>query len=104
MPAQGVPGLAKTLLIRKLAEAVDLRFNRIQFTPDLRPSDILDAEAIEEDRSTGKRVIRFIRGPVFASILLADEINTAGTRARRARHCQRDGTASIVADGGTWRR
>ena len=104
MPAQGVPGLAKTLLIRKLAEAVDLRFNRIQFTPDLMPSDILDAEAIEEDRSTGKRVIRFIRGPVFANILLADEINTAGTPARRARHCQRDGTASIVADGGTWRR
>src|SRR5687768_7472587 len=70
---RGVPGLAKTLLIKKLAEAVDLRFNRIQFTPDLMPSDILGAEVIEEDRATGKRVIRFIRGPVFANILRSEE-------------------------------
>src|SRR4029079_17103724 len=72
---RGVPGLAKTLLIKKLAEAVHLRFNRIQFTPDLMPSDILGAEVIEEDRATGKRVIRFIRGPIFSNIILADEIN-----------------------------
>ena len=80
----GVPGLAKTLLIKKLAEAVHLRFNRIQFTPDLMPSDILGAEVIEEDRSTGKRVIRFIRGPIFANILLADEINRTPPKTQAA--------------------
>ena len=64
---RGVPGLAKTLLIKTLAEALSLRFNRIQFTPDLMPSDILGAEVIEEDTSTGKRSIRFIPGPVFAN-------------------------------------
>src|SRR4030095_6274412 len=82
---RGVPGLAKTLLIKKLAEAVDLKFNRIQFTPDLMPSDILGAEVIEEDRSTGKRVIRFIRGPIFANILLADEINRTPPKTQAAR-------------------
>jgi len=81
---RGVPGLAKTLLIKKLAEAVHLRFNRIQFTPDLMPSDILGAEVIEEDRSTGKRVIRFIRGPVFANIILADEINRTPPKTQAA--------------------
>jgi MoxR-like ATPase len=81
---RGVPGLAKTLLIKKLAEAVDLKFNRIQFTPDLMPSDILGAEVIEEDRSTGKRVIRFIRGPIFANIILADEINRTPPRTQAA--------------------
>jgi MoxR-like ATPase len=81
---RGVPGLAKTLLIKKLAEAVDLKFNRIQFTPDLMPSDILGAEVIEEDRSTGRRVIRFIRGPVFANILLADEINRTPPKTQAA--------------------
>ncbi len=81
---RGVPGLAKTLLIKKLAEAVDLRFNRIQFTPDLMPSDILGAEVIEEDRTTGKRVIRFIRGPIFANILLADEINRTPPKTQAA--------------------
>jgi MoxR-like ATPase len=81
---RGVPGLAKTLLIKKLAEAVDLRFNRIQFTPDLMPSDILGAEVIEEDRSSGKRVIRFIRGPIFANILLADEINRTPPKTQAA--------------------
>ena len=60
----GVPGLAKTLLIKTLAEILELDFKRIQFTPDLMPSDILGAEVIEEDRATGKRVIRFIRGPI----------------------------------------
>jgi MoxR-like ATPase len=79
-----VPGLAKTLLIKTLAEAVDLRFNRIQFTPDLMPSDILGAEVIEEDRATGKRVIRFIRGPIFANIILADEINRTPPKTQAA--------------------
>jgi MoxR-like ATPase len=81
---RGVPGLAKTLLIKKLAQAVDVKFNRIQFTPDLMPSDILGAEVIEEDRTTGRRVIRFIRGPVFANILLADEINRTPPKTQAA--------------------
>ena len=81
---RGVPGLAKTLLIKKLAEAVHLRFNRIQFTPDLMPADILGAEVIEEDRATGKRVIRFIRGPIFANIILADEINRTPPKTQAA--------------------
>ena len=81
---RGVPGLAKTLIIKKLAEAVDLKFNRIQFTPDLMPSDIVGAEVIEEDRSTGKRVIRFIRGPIFANIILADEINRTPPKTQAA--------------------
>jgi len=81
---RGVPGLAKTLLIKKLAEAVDLKFNRIQFTPDLMPSDILGAEVIEEDRTTGRRVIRFIKGPIFANIILADEINRTPPKTQAA--------------------
>src|SRR6187431_1872895 len=81
---RGVPGLAKTLLIKKLAEAVHLKFNRIQFTPDLMPSDILGAEVIEEDRATGKRVIRFIQGPIFSNILLADEINRTPPKTQAA--------------------
>src|SRR6187401_1502299 len=81
---RGVPGLAKTLLIKKLSEAVDLKFNRIQFTPDLMPSDILGAEVIEEDRATGKRVIRFIRGPIFSNIILADEINRTPPKTQAA--------------------
>src|SRR4249920_2618928 len=81
---RGVPGLAKTLIIKKLAEAVHLKFNRIQFTPDLMPSDILGAEVIEEDRATGKRVIRFIKGPIFANIILADEINRTPPKTQAA--------------------
>jgi MoxR-like ATPase len=81
---RGVPGLAKTLMIKSLAEAVDLQFNRIQFTPDLMPSDILGAEVIEEERATGKRVIRFIRGPIFANIILADEINRTPPKTQAA--------------------
>jgi MoxR-like ATPase len=81
---RGVPGLAKTLLIKTLAEAVELRFNRIQFTPDLMPSDILGAEVVEEDRASGKRVIRFIRGPIFANIILADEINRTPPKTQAA--------------------
>ena len=68
---RGVPGLAKTLLIKTLAQAVHLKFNRIQFTPDLMPSDIIGTEVIEEDRATGRRTTRFIPGPVFANLILA---------------------------------
>ena len=71
----GVPGLAKTLMVSTIADAIDLDFNRIQFTPDLMPSDITGTEIIEEDKSTGGREFKFVRGPVFANILLADEIN-----------------------------
>ena len=71
----GVPGLAKTLMVSTIAAAIDLDFNRIQFTPDLMPSDITGTEIIEEDKSTGGREFKFVRGPVFANILLADEIN-----------------------------
>ncbi|MDQ3675011.1 MAG: AAA family ATPase, partial [Gemmatimonadota bacterium] len=81
---RGVPGLAKTLLIKTLADCVDLKFNRIQFTPDLMPSDIIGAEVIEEDRATGKRMIRFIHGPIFANIILADEINRTPPKTQAA--------------------
>ena len=81
---RGVPGLAKTLLIKTLADAVHLKFNRIQFTPDLMPSDILGTEVIEEDVASGKRHVRFIPGPVFANIILADEINRTPPRTQSA--------------------
>jgi len=81
---RGVPGLAKTLLIKTLASAIALKFSRIQFTPDLMPSDILGTEVIEEDMSTGKRHIRFIPGPVFANVILADEINRTPPRTQAA--------------------
>ena len=81
---RGVPGLAKTLLIKTLADCVHLQFNRIQFTPDLMPSDIVGAEVIEEDRATGKRTIRFINGPIFANIILADEINRTPPKTQAA--------------------
>ena len=81
---RGVPGLAKTLLIKTLADAVSLKFSRIQFTPDLMPSDILGTEVIEEDVTTGKRHVRFIAGPVFANIILADEINRTPPRTQAA--------------------
>ncbi len=71
----GVPGLAKTLLISTLSEALHLSFKRIQFTPDLMPSDITGTDVLEEDRTTGKRVFRFVHGPLFANMILADEIN-----------------------------
>src|SRR4029077_16600888 len=67
----GVPGLAKTLMVQTVAEALELKFSRIQFTPDLMPSDITGTEIIEEDATTGKRGFRFVRGPVFANIVLA---------------------------------
>jgi MoxR-like ATPase len=80
----GVPGLAKTLMVRTIARAIDLEFNRVQFTPDLMPSDITGTEIIEEDRSTGGRQFRFVKGPVFANILLADEINRTPPKTQAA--------------------
>ncbi|MBU0520487.1 MoxR family ATPase [bacterium] len=80
----GVPGLAKTLMISTLAECLDLKFSRIQFTPDLMPSDITGTEIIQEDRSTGKKEFKFIQGPVFANIVLADEINRTPPKTQAA--------------------
>jgi MoxR-like ATPase len=80
----GVPGLAKTLLVRTLSGVLDLSFKRIQFTPDLMPADITGAEIIEEDRTTGRRAMEFIRGPVFANIILADEINRTPPKTQAA--------------------
>jgi len=80
----GVPGLAKTLLVQTLAEALDLSFSRIQFTPDLMPGDITGTEIVEEDPATGKRMFRFIEGPVFAHVVLADEINRTPPKTQAA--------------------
>ncbi|MBN1996517.1 AAA family ATPase [candidate division KSB1 bacterium] len=80
----GVPGLAKTLLISTLARVLDLKFSRIQFTPDLMPSDITGTEVIEEDTSTGKKTFKFVKGPVFANIVLADEINRTPPKTQSA--------------------
>ncbi len=80
----GVPGLAKTLMIKSMAELLDLKFSRIQFTPDLMPSDITGTEVIEEDHSTGKREFRFFRGPIFGNIILADEINRTPPKTQAA--------------------
>ncbi len=71
----GVPGLAKTLLVSTVAEVLDLSFKRVQFTPDLMPADITGTEVLEEDHTTGKRIFRFVHGPIFANMILADEIN-----------------------------
>jgi len=81
---EGVPGLAKTLLVSTLARALSLSFNRIQFTPDLMPADITGTEVIEENRSTGEREFKFIRGPVFAHVILADEINRTPPKTQAA--------------------
>ena len=80
----GVPGLAKTLLIQTIAQAMSLEFRRIQFTPDLVPSDITGTEVMEEDSATGHRTFRFVHGPIFANIILADEINRAPPRTQAA--------------------
>lgn len=80
----GVPGLAKTLLIQTLSNVLDLEFNRIQFTPDLMPSDITGTEILEEDRSTGHKEFKFIKGPVFANVILADEINRTPPKTQAA--------------------
>jgi MoxR-like ATPase len=80
----GVPGLAKTLLISTLAEVLNLTFNRVQFTPDLMPSDITGTDILEENRSTGHREFRFVRGPLFANIILADEVNRTPPKTQAA--------------------
>ena len=80
----GVPGLAKTLLISSLSRVLDLQFSRIQFTPDLMPSDITGTEILEEDRTTGKKAFRFVQGPIFANIILADEINRTPPKTQSA--------------------
>jgi MoxR-like ATPase len=80
----GVPGLAKTMMISTLAKVLHLRFNRIQFTPDLMPSDITGTDVLEEDATTGKRSFRFVRGPVFSNIILADEINRTPPKTQSA--------------------
>jgi MoxR-like ATPase len=80
----GVPGLAKTLLVSTLAELLDLRFSRVQFTPDLMPSDITGTDVLEEDRATGRRAFRFVPGPLFANLILADEINRTPPKTQAA--------------------
>ena len=80
----GVPGLAKTLMIKTLADVLDLQFSRIQFTPDLMPYDITGTEIIEDDLSTGKKSFKFIKGPIFANIILADEINRTPPKTQSA--------------------
>lgn len=80
----GVPGLAKTLLVRTIARVLDLDYNRIQFTPDLMPSDITGTDILHEDKSTGSREFRFLKGPIFANIVLADEINRTPPKTQAA--------------------
>lgn len=80
----GVPGLAKTLLIKTLADVLDLRFSRIQFTPDLMPSDISGTEIIEDDKLSGTKAFKFVKGPIFANIVLADEINRTPPKTQAA--------------------
>jgi MoxR-like ATPase len=81
---EGVPGLAKTLMVHSLAQSLSLEFNRIQFTPDLMPSDITGTEVLYEDRTSGARELRFVRGPVFANLILADEINRTPPKTQAA--------------------
>ena len=81
---EGVPGLAKTMMVSSLAQCLDLSFNRVQFTPDLMPSDITGTEVIQENRSTGDREFRFIQGPIFANVILADEINRTPPKTQAA--------------------
>ena len=92
----GVPGLAKTLLIRTIANVLDLSFKRIQFTPDLMPSDITGTDIIEEDRTTGHRRLQFIQGPLFANIILADEINRTPPKTQAALlEAMQEGTVTV---------
>src|SRR5438067_168910 len=80
----GVPGLAKTLMIRTMADSMNLTFSRIQFTPDLMPSDITGTEVLQEDRATGQRMFKFLHGPLFANVVLADEINRTPPKTQAA--------------------
>jgi MoxR-like ATPase len=98
----GVPGLAKTLLVHTVADAVGVGFGRIQFTPDLMPSDITGVEVLEEDPSTGRRQFRFVKGPVFANLLLADEINRTPPKTQAAL-LQAMQERAVTVGGQTWR-
>jgi MoxR-like ATPase len=80
----GVPGLAKTLMIRTLSDCLSLKFSRIQFTPDLMPSDITGTEVIQEDKTTGARQFKFLKGPIFGNVILADEINRTPPKTQSA--------------------
>ena len=97
----GVPGLAKTLLVQTVAEAVGVDFGRIQFTPDLMPTDITGTDVLEEDRSTGRREMRFLQGPVFTNLLLADEINRTPPKTQAAL-LQAMQERAVTASGRTW--
>ncbi len=97
----GVPGLAKTLLISTLAEVLGLSFNRVQFTPDLMPSDITGTDILEEDKATGHRELRFMKGPVFANLVLADEINRTPPKTQAAL-LQAMQEGRVTASGRTW--
>jgi len=99
----GVPGLAKTLMVQTVAEALDLSFNRVQFTPDLMPSDITGTEIIEEDLTTGRRAFRFVKGPIFANVVLADEINRTPPKTQAAL-LQAMQEHQITAGGTTYHR
>src|SRR5271169_2604601 len=81
---EGVPGLAKTLMVHSLAQSLSLEFTRIQFTPDLMPSDITGTEVLYEDRQSGARELRFVKGPIFANLILADEINRTPPKTQAA--------------------
>ncbi|WP_337045032.1 AAA family ATPase [Emticicia sp. 17c] len=81
---EGVPGLAKTLMVKTMSEALDMKFKRVQFTPDLMPGDIIGTEILEEDHETGKKFFKFNRGPIFANIVLADEINRTPPKTQAA--------------------
>ena len=98
----GVPGLAKTLLVSTTAEALGLSFGRVQFTPDLMPADITGTEVLEEDRSTGRRTLRFIHGPIFTNLLLADEINRTPPKTQAAL-LQAMQESQVTAAGKTWK-
>ena len=98
----GVPGLAKTLLIRTVADSMDLIFSRVQFTPDLMPGDITGTEVIEENRTTGEKAFRFIKGPIFANIVLADEINRTPPKTQAAL-LEAMQEHSVTASGTTYR-
>jgi MoxR-like ATPase len=96
---EGVPGLAKTLLVHTVADAMELQFRRVQFTPDLMPGDITGTEVIEEDRASGRRDARFVQGPVFTQVLLADEINRAPPKTQSALlEAMQEGTVTVAGN------
>ena len=98
---EGVPGLAKTLMINSLAQIIDLKFRRIQFTPDLMPADITGTEILQEDKKTGERSFRFVQGPIFANVVLADEINRTPPKTQAAL-LQAMQEYSVTAGGSTY--